>query len=65
VPVTIGDYDPSLCLGYLRLDRFGDLGPEAECPECGQPFGDGGIWLAVMGDLTLSAAVCGVCATSD
>ena len=27
-----------LVAGYIRLDRWGDLGPGAICPECDQPF---------------------------
>lgn len=42
--------DMDFRLGYVRLDQPGDLQPEDDCPECGQAYGDGGIWLAIMAD---------------
>jgi hypothetical protein len=55
--------DPALCLGYIQLDRLGDLAArEVECTECGQPCEPGGVWLAVMGDLTLRGPLCNLCA---
>jgi len=57
--------DPAICLGYIHLDRLGDLTAcEVDCEECGQPCEPGGVWLAVMGDLSLRGPLCNLCAAT-
>lgn len=55
-----------LALGYLKLDRPGDVpAVELTCRKCGQPL-DFGIWLEVIarghGGVYLGAPLCGECA---
>jgi len=40
-------FDAALVLGYVRLDH-GEVAPEAVCPECGQPFGPGGVYVGFL-----------------
>ena len=55
--------DKDICLGYIQLDRPGDLAAgEVDCEECGQPCEPCGVWLAVMGDLSLRGPLCNLCA---
>jgi len=56
-----------LCMGYLRLDRPGDL-DETPCIECDQPCWT--VWYALMqnaetGETTFRGPLCPICATSD
>jgi hypothetical protein len=57
-------YDPQLLAGYIQIARYGDLGPDAECPECGQAFG-GLPFVRLHGDGTLSGPICARCASSE
>jgi len=57
------DFDPGLVIGFVEL-RGGEIDPKAECPECGCPFGDAGVWLGFTGDLKPFGPVCGLCATT-
>jgi len=61
---------PAVCLGWLKLDRPGDLDAQAlNCLDCAQPIGAGLPWLAVMaqdsGDLYLAGPWCDRCANSE
>jgi len=56
-------YDPQLLVGYIQVDRFGDLEPTSECPECGQEFG-GLPFVRLHGDGGLSGPLCARCASS-
>ncbi len=63
------DPDPDLCLGYLKLDRPGDLDPgEVACLECDGTC-EAGIWLAAMqtpaGVHYLTGPYCDLCAASE
>lgn len=63
------DPDPDLCLGYLKLDRPGDLDPgEVACLECDGAC-EAGIWLAAMqtpaGVHYLTGPYCDLCAASE
>jgi hypothetical protein len=63
------DVDARLCLGWLRLDRPGDLPPgEVVCLDCGGTC-DAGVWLAVLSgegaDCSLQGPYCDLCATSE
>ena len=60
----------AVCLGWLKLDRPGDLDAQAlNCLDCAQPIGAGLPWLAVMaqdsGDLYLAGPWCDRCANSE
>lgn len=57
------DFDPGLVLGFVELVG-GEIDPETECPECGQPFADTGVWLGFTGDLRAFGPVCGLCVTT-
>lgn len=54
----------NLVLGYLRLDRFGELEPTDACPVCGSAYEDRGIWLRVHGSGVLTGPLCSRCASS-
>jgi len=54
-------YDPQLLVGYIELDRFGDIDSKSECPECGQEFG-GLPFVRLHGDGRLSRPICSRCA---
>ena len=61
---------PAVRLGWLKLDRPGDLDAQAlNCLDCSQPIGAGLPWLAVMaqdsGDLYLAGPWCDRCANSE
>ena len=51
-------------VGYISLNLWGDLDPDAACPECDQPFGDLP-WIAVRANGATCAPVCSRCASSD
>lgn len=53
-----------LVAGYVQLDRPGDLGPDATCPECDQPY-SGLPWIAVRANGATCAPICRRCATSE
>lgn len=55
---------PTLCLGYVALDRRGDLDEDAECIECGQPVRHS-VFVAVMADGSIEGPLCGRCASSE
>jgi len=68
------EYDAKLCLGYIQLDRLGDLetvDPDdfdsgSECVGCGQLFHKTStVWVAVMGDGALFGPLCDLCASSE
>ncbi len=57
--------EPLLLVGFLRLERPGDLDwDEVECVECASPC-TGGVWYGVMGDGTLYGPLCSGCATTE
>ena len=62
------DTRPAICLGYLRLDRAGDLAPaEATCDQCGGDL-SGPAWLAAMlgpDGVYLTGPYCDLCATTE
>jgi len=60
----VQDYDPDLILGYWQLSQS-ELSPDDECPECGAPFGDGGIWLGITAAFEVFGPVCAECARTD
>lgn len=55
---------PPACLGYVALDRPGDLDDDAECVECGQPLRSP-VFVAVMADGTIAGPLCSSCASSE
>ena len=69
-PKEVHDYPepaPGLCLGYLRLDRAGDLAPaEVVCVSCGETC-NAGVWLAALATrrgYSLQGPYCDLCADS-
>ena len=60
--------EPALVLGYVKLDRSGDVAPEETiCRTCGQMCEDG-IWLqvgAIVNQITLHGPLCELCASSE
>ena len=48
-------------LGYIAIDRRGDLDADTACPECGEPLTKPFLWFADNGTFGI---VCGICATS-
>ena len=50
-----------LALGYVALDRRGDLDADATCPECGQPLDKPYLWFD---NNQQFGVVCSICATS-
>jgi len=60
------DVDKDICVGYIQLDWPGDLAAgEVDCEECGRPCEPGGVWPAVMGDLSLRGPLCNLCAEAS
>lgn len=40
----VGDFNPSLILGYIELSNS-ELDQDDDCPECNTPFGNGGVFI--------------------
>jgi hypothetical protein len=55
---------PAPVLGYVALDRPGELDEDAECRECGQPLGIP-IYVAITGDGAVIGPLCSRCASSE
>lgn len=53
-----------IVVGWIQVDRAGELEPDDDCPECGQPF-DGLPWIGMMSNGSIIGPVCGICATSE
>lgn len=53
-----------IVVGYIQLDRWGDLDPTSHCPECEQQFGDLP-WIAIRVNGATCAPICNRCATSE
>lgn len=51
----------ALTLGYVAIDRRGDLDANAPCPQCGEPLAKPYLWFAANGTFGI---VCSNCATS-
>ena len=63
--VTPDGLDPGLIIGYIKLTS-GEL-DDVDCPECGQPFGDKGIYIGFVAGKHRPLSfgpVCGRCATT-
>lgn len=58
----ISDSPANVILGYIRIDRRGDLDADTECPECGQDLKEPYLWFRA--DNTFGV-VCSGCATSE
>jgi len=59
--------DPQICLGWIKIDRPGDI-PNSEdvCPECGFDLADNPpLFVAMMADGSVYGPVCNTCATSE
>lgn len=56
-------YEPPAVVGWIKLDRPGDLDEESECPECGQALD--WPWLAILSNGAWTGPVCSACATSE
>lgn len=54
--------EPPLTLGYVKIDRPGDLSVGEDCPECSNPASEWWLKFASNGVTTL---VCNFCATSE
>lgn len=52
----------NLVLGYIGIERRGDLDEEAECPECGQDLVNPFLWFREDGSFGIC---CSACATSE
>ena len=64
IEAAIGDFDPGLVLGYVRLTG-GELGA-SDCPECGQPMAEAWIgFTAGPGRPAPFGPVCGLCASTE
>ena len=56
---------PKLCLGYIEVDRPGDLQAETDdCVECGQPL-PWPYFIAVMEGGSVHGPLCGTCAVTE
>lgn len=51
-------------VGYVQLNRWGDVSRGSICPECDRPF-DSLPWIAIRANGTTCAPVCYRCASSD
>jgi hypothetical protein len=54
---------PPLVVGWVRLERRGELEDSAACPECGQPLTEA--WAGLLSNGTWRAPCCGWCAVSE
>ena len=54
--------EPPLVVGWLRLDRRGELDADAACPECGQPLTE--VWAGLLSNGQWVAPRCQWCAVS-
>lgn len=68
----VGNNRPDVVIGWLRLDRWGELNdrdepddPPATCPQCGGGVGAANAWLAVVADGRIIGPYCDGCAVSD
>lgn len=57
--------EPIIVLGYLRVDRAGDLDDDAMCAECGYALGARGLWLRMTNDGKSFGPLCADCASSE
>ena len=55
--------EPPLVVGWLRLDRRGELAADATCPECGQPLAE--VWAGLLSNGEWTGPRCQWCAVSD
>lgn len=53
---------PPVTLGYVAIDRRGDIGPDASCPQCGSPLTKPYLWFSDNGAFGI---LCSGCATSE
>jgi len=65
--VAPSDFEAGLVLGFTELVG-GEIDHDADCPECGQPFSDKGVYIGFVAGkyrpLTFGP-VCGSCATTQ
>lgn len=57
--------DTAIVVGYIRMDRVGEIGAADACPVCGSEYGDRGIWMRVHATGALTGPLCSRCASSD
>jgi len=58
--------DPQVCIGWLEINRSGDIDSWEDCPECGYKLdANPPMFIAVMADGSVYGPVCNVCATSS
>lgn len=64
--------NPPAVIGWLRLDRWGELDQRDEpgdayatCPECGEGIDTAAAYMALLTDGTMRGPVCAGCATSQ
>ena len=67
VAAFVAANDPQVCLGWIQLDRPGDVpNPGDVCPECGYDLSaNPPLFVALMADGSVYGPVCNVCATSQ
>jgi len=61
------DFEAGLVLGFTELVG-GEIDPDADCPECAQPFGDKGIYIGFVAGKYRPLSfgpICGSCATTE
>ena len=61
------EFDPDLVLGFVRLERS-EVGPTDTCPQCGQDFGDAGVFLGFVAGPNWPepfGPICAACATTE
>lgn len=64
IEAAIGDFDPGMVLGYVRLTGGETSG--VECPECGQPMTEAWIgFTAGPGRPVPFGPVCSLCASTE
>ena len=56
--------EPKLIVGYVQVDRPGDVDTDEPCPVCGESF-ESGMFIRLHESGTFSGPVCSRCATSE
>ena len=66
VRIELEANDPQVCLGWIEIDRPGDIDLDSDCPTCDYKLNQlGSMFVALMADGSTYGPVCGLCATSE
>ena len=55
----------AIILGWVKLDRWGELDRDEVCDECGQDLKPGDAYVGLVASVGFHGPVCGGCATSE